>query len=119
MELRTIPVCKKCGAENVLARHNRRVCRDCEKASSRERTYTLYLGITQQERQSIIDSQGGKCKACGSDDPKSKKGFVIDHCHTSGKIRGALCTQCNVALGMVNDSKERLQQLMRYLNETH
>lgn len=41
----------------------------------------------------------------------------IDHCHRTGKVREVLCRGCNLALGNVNDSTERLQQLLTYLHK--
>ena len=39
----------------------------------------------------------------------------IDHCHTSGKVRGILCRDCNAALGLVKDDVAILKQLIEYL----
>lgn len=58
------------------------------------------------------------CALCGSD-----KRLVIDHDHaccpkppTCGKCnRGCICTGCNVTLGRVQDSVERLKALIDYL----
>ena len=42
----------------------------------------------------------------------------LDHCHTTGKIRGGLCHQCNTALGHMADSPIRLRKAAQYL-EAH
>ncbi|HZS80052.1 MAG TPA: endonuclease domain-containing protein [Herbaspirillum sp.] len=56
------------------------------------------------------------CDACGGNDG----GIVFDHCHQAMFPRGWLCDRCNVALGCLRDSPERLRQLVAYLerNET-
>ena len=41
------------------------------------------------------------CGICGCDFSKSKK--CLDHCHETGVYRGALCVQCNAALGKLGD----------------
>lgn len=41
----------------------------------------------------------------------------VDHCHTTGKIRGLLCHQCNVLLGASKDSITTLQNAIKYLGE--
>ncbi len=59
----------------------------------------------------------GKCGICKRK-PSNLARLVLDHDHKTGKVRGFICSQCNVALGMVGDSPERLRQLAAYL-ESH
>ena len=40
------------------------------------------------------------CGICKKDFENDK---VLDHCHSTGKYRGALCRQCNAALGKLGD----------------
>lgn len=57
----------------------------------------------------------GKCEIC--------KGLVehgsvnIDHCHTTGKVRGLLCHLCNKGLGAFKDNLEALRAAVTYLEE--
>lgn len=51
------------------------------------------------------------CEACGG--PKA----VVDHNHTSGVVRGTLCTGCNRALGFLADDPARLRSLANYLEK--
>jgi hypothetical protein len=55
------------------------------------------------------------CECCGR--PESRKGYVLalDHCHLSGKFRGWLCNNCNVALGKLGDTEAGVLNLLRYL----
>jgi len=39
----------------------------------------------------------------------------IDHCHTTGRIRGILCKACNTALGFAKESPDRLRSLAAYI----
>lgn len=41
----------------------------------------------------------------------------IDHCHTSGKTRGVLCSQCNFTLGKYFDNLEMFNKVMKYLGK--
>jgi hypothetical protein len=55
------------------------------------------------------------CQICGK-----KRGSInlpIDHCHTTGKIRGVLCNKCNFGLGYFDDSVEKLNMAIEYLLE--
>lgn len=56
------------------------------------------------------------CDICGNLNKNSKK-VCIDHCHTTGKVRGTLCDDCNTALGKFKDSIELLEQAVKYLKE--
>jgi len=40
----------------------------------------------------------------------------LDHCHTTGKIRGFLCQKCNHGLGLFNDSIQALKSAIEYLS---
>lgn len=42
-------------------------------------------------------------------------GKKVDHCHTTGKVRGLLCNNCNTALGLVDDKIEVLKRMIKYL----
>ena len=95
----------------------RNTCIPCEKEITRQHIFYKTRGITIEERDRILEEQGSVCAACGSDKPNSIKGWHVDHCHTTGVIRGVLCANCNVALGQVKDSVGTLQALIDYLIE--
>jgi hypothetical protein len=113
-------LCVKCNetkpfGDGIFFRNNRNTCRDCERKQSAARTYKLTRGISYEERDALLYSQGGKCGCCGSTTHGSKKGWHVDHCHDTGVIRAVLCANCNIALGHVNDSVEHLEMLISYL----
>lgn len=74
-------------------------------------------GLTFAEKEAMLTAQGNRCACCGSDDPRGKNGWHVDHCHTTGKVRGLLCLYCNVALGKVQDSVDHLNKLIAYLEK--
>jgi hypothetical protein len=69
-------------------------------------------GITYDEYELILASQGGKC-VCGGG--TSKRHFATDHNHGNGRVRGLLCANCNKVLAIVRDNPERLRLLATYL----
>jgi len=71
-------------------------------------------GITPDEYKILLQSQNYKCATCHSEDPGGKD-WCIDHCHTSGRVRGLLCRACNLALGMVKDNQQTLENMLSYL----
>lgn len=76
-------------------------------------------GITVEQYLALAQQQGGRC-ACGKPMPSptsKEKHFAVDHCHTTGRIRGILCSACNLALGMVADDPSTLRALAAYLED--
>ena len=54
------------------------------------------------------------CEVCGMKG-KKRNGITLDHNHKTGKFRGWLCSNCNTALGLVQESKQILRALIKYL----
>jgi hypothetical protein len=127
--------CRPCTTRKVTAyRH-----REPDKVLD-SKLWTFYR-IRLADWHRMVAEQGGRCKACRRTPEGSNGvlglGFVIDHDHRCcpssndrwgahgtkrricGKcIRGLLCQQCNVALGMVDDDPDRLRALLSYI-ESH
>jgi hypothetical protein len=62
----------------------------------------------------MLAKQHNKCPICRSDLDKVR--FTpVDHCHTTGKIRGVLCGNCNVGIGHLKDSLMNLFRAAIYL----
>lgn len=59
----------------------------------------------------------GKCYVCGVSEGDCKRKLNLDHCHKTGKFRGWLCDNCNRALGQLQDSEERIENLLNYIRE--
>lgn len=55
------------------------------------------------------------CEICNSYLDEGEK--YIDHCHSSGRVRGVLCNKCNTGLGMFKDSRELLSKAITYLDK--
>lgn len=78
--------------------------------SERDRQYQKMYGISVDDYNRMLEEQGGVCKICGTDKPNTagKKYFAIDHCHSTGVVRGLLCNVCNVAVGFVEKHYRRV-----------
>lgn len=75
-------------------------------------------GITLEEYNVMFYTQNGCCKICETHQSKlttKKKTLVVDHCHTSNKIRGLLCHNCNFLLGHAGDDYVILLKAIEYL----
>ena len=71
------------------------------------------FGLTVEDYEQLHETQGGKCAVCGR--PENGRRLDVDHCHTTGKIRGLLCNPCNQSLGLLGESPERIKGLLAYL----
>lgn len=78
-------------------------------------------GLTEESYLALFSAQGGCCAVCGAalkekNTPGDRKfNTHIDHCHTSGKVRGLLCSGCNLGLGHFKDDPARLLAAAAYL----
>lgn len=76
-------------------------------------------GISVEDYNDMLAAQGGGCAICGATEPGGRtKHFPVDHCHTTGVIRGLLCTKCNRGLGLFNDDADRMGRAAKYLEGT-
>ena len=57
----------------------------------------------------LFEMQDGKCAIC-----KQDKKLVLDHDHSTGKIRALLCTNCNTAFGLMKENPNFVQGLLNY-----
>jgi hypothetical protein len=75
------------------------------------------FGITVEEYQALFKAQGSVCAICDTDTPTGYN-WHVDHCHTTGKVRGILCSKCNQGLGLFNDKEKVLERAASYLRQT-
>jgi hypothetical protein len=89
--------------------------RDRERYLSAHRNYKLKskYGIDSTSYEAMLAEQLGSCKICGGDG--NGRRLVVDHDHTSGKIRGLLCNRCNQFIGMIGDNPSLAIEAALYL----
>ena len=76
--------------------------------------------------QETLEAQGGVCATCRTDKP-TYRGWVVDHDHSccpgsvscGNCVRGLLCNNCNLSLGLLKDNTTTLKSLINYLEEHH
>lgn len=124
-ELRTgLRLCSCCKQHKPLSSfHGKKEkasrCRDCISASFLRYRYNISLA----EFNCFRDQQMGLCKICGTALEISEssslrtKNVAVDHCHSTGKVRGLLCSMCNKGLGCFSDNIASLEAAVLYLQE--
>jgi hypothetical protein len=70
-------------------------------------------GLTPEGRDKMLQQQGNCCAICKATTPG--RGWHIDHCHKTKRVRGILCQHCNLMLGHAQDNPERLLAAIAYL----
>lgn len=84
-------------------------------------TLRTTYGITTEQYQEMLEKQGGKCAICKREQSArhGTNGTIfrlsVDHCHSTGKVRGLLCNDCNRAIGLLRDEVGLLQNAIDYL----
>lgn len=111
---------KPCPKGHVVRRATTGNCIECESINNQKRKdrvkwkriYDLY-GLTKNCVEEMLAKQQNQCAICliSFDDAN----MHIDHCHESGKVRALLCNKCNQAIGLFEESHERLGMAMLYL----
>lgn len=107
-------------------------CKDCTKLERKQyvvskkeqckrsdRKYHLSkYGLTPEDYNLMFLSQEGSCLGCKKHQNNLTRSLVVDHDHTTGKVRGLLCRQCNSGLGCLKDNTDTLFNLIEYLNNS-
>lgn len=82
-----------------------------------QRQYNLSI----EQYINMFKEQNGVCKICGRP-PRGKHRvnetlyLNVDHDHKTGEVRGLLCSQCNTALGLLEDNPQYLRNAADYLD---
>ena len=72
-------------------------------------------GITLAAYYQMLANQGGGCAICGRIEEPDGRRLSVDHCHSTGKVRGVLCFACNKGLGLFYDNTDWLRKAVNYL----
>ena len=111
--------CIKCGTPAIaIGEHTkgqpRYRCEPCFKDGKAAYQRKLKYGITKEQYSAMVEEQEGKCKCCGKI-PQQRGGLRVDHIHDTGIIRGLLCTQCNLGIGLLGDDLKGARNAVAYL----
>lgn len=102
-------ICARCGVtkERDQFERGRAVCMACWPSIRKLRKYG-------DGAEKYLDPAITTCNICGStfSSPRDRH---IDHDHASGRVRGLLCSHCNIAIGMLKDDPEVVDRAAAYL----
>ena len=92
-------------------------CKSCRAKVERTHKYN----ITENEIEQLAAKQQHCCAICNKPETSlnNKRTIVqnlaIDHCHKTGKVRGLLCSNCNIAIGKFKEDIDLLNSAIKYL----
>lgn len=106
---------KRCEENPEFAtRRYERYQKNTPKETLKSNRIRYIYGLTELQCERIIERQGGVCPVCKFPVTEGKR--VVDHNHSTGKVRGILHHKCNMGIGFFGDSVERLRAAMEYLD---
>lgn len=75
------------------------------------------FGISLDQYEEMVLERNGCCDICKSG-TKGMGTLHIDHCHKTGMVRGLLCMNCNVSLGLMYDDPEIMENAIKYIQNS-
>lgn len=139
-EKRSIGLCKPCFSteRRKVGKSDENGCKKCtkcklvlkeenffkNKSGLRQSRCTMCInfskfGINRFDYEIMFKKQNGLCAICNKPEfaitRKKKRMLSVDHCHKTGKVRGLLCGNCNIGIGLFKENKESLWMAIKYL----
>ena len=105
--------CKQCDYENDKKRRQSDYYKNYRRSKSKQYNLSSKYGLTKDAYLAMLIKQENKCCICFSETE-----LYVDHCHSTGLVRGLLCPPCNFGLGHFKDNKTYLANAINYLGET-
>ena len=95
------------------------ICKDCKRTANRTRQLKSLYGITEERYAEMYESQNGACEICkrtSNNNPRMKH-FCVDHNHSTGRVRGLLCQECNFFLGKLERQLPIIDNFFTYIHK--
>jgi len=117
--LKRVKRCRKCSQLKEMPEFHknksspdghRNVCKACRNALMQH--IGPRYGLNTDQWQAMYDGQRGRCAIC-REIPEAQ--LQVDHCHTTGEVRGLLCPTCNRAIGLLKDIPENMMRAAIYV----
>jgi hypothetical protein len=86
----------------------------------RKRTQRLKeFGLSLNDFDEMLKNQNGLCAICYKPETgvlyDKVKNLSVDHDHSSGKVRGLLCSNCNRGIGHLKENFDIMERAIEYL----
>lgn len=84
---------------------------------ARDKALRRKFGITLAAYEKLRALQANGCAICPVTKPGGRGTWHVDHDHSTGKVRGLLCQNCNIGLGNFRDNEVLLARAAAYLRK--
>jgi len=84
------------------------------KVTKRKHALKQNYGITLEQYDEMFKKQNGICAICKKINLDGHR-LSVDHNHTTGKVRSLLCNRCNFLVGAIENNKDLIKQVFKYL----
>jgi len=74
----------------------------------------LKYGLSVDDYNRLSEKQNNVCAICGNKNGK-RIHLAVDHNHSTGMVRGLLCTPCNIGIGNLKEKPEIIRSAAAYL----
>lgn len=119
---------------NAKQARRRAICKPCHNEASLTYTRTRpeyvmgyernvrmggKFGLASGEYDALSDAQNHLCAICRRPETARRKhttlSLAVDHDHATGRVRGLLCRNCNIGIGLFSDDPVKLRAAALYL----
>jgi len=107
----------RCGDSRRWDENSRYRTDPAVREAQRQARFLRIYGISIEQYEEMFEAQGGVCARC-EEPPQEALRLAVDHCHTTGKVRGLLCGPCNTYLGRLEANLDRLEKDMAYIQKS-
>lgn len=122
--------CKICGKTKTIDKYEkyRHQCKSCRNIKRKTfgtrsgvglRVYRLkhQYNLSLDNYNEMLKTQNGVCAICKGNDNGPWGTLSVDHCHSTGNVRGLLCAKCNKGLGQFNDDTKLFNLAIEYIEK--
>lgn len=116
--------CESCKQSFNTTSYRQKWCDVCS-GNGKYKKRLMYYGLTAPELEKMLKDQGNNCKICGrhfdvvfGKGQDRRRTLLIDHDHDTGRVRGLVCTRCNLGLSFIDDKSGWLDRALHYVQES-
>ena len=119
--------CARCGKLKGLEEFHRRrtspdgfqaYCKGCNIRQATDANWrNMGMDLNEESYRDLLEAQNHRCAICRRGLAETTRALAADHDHTTGRVRGLLCLDCNTGLGKFRDDPALLRNAAAYIEK--